>query len=143
MTTHSEVAAFMEGYYGMFAPELLEDTRCFDSLVACFDLPFIVVTGTETLVQDESTLRQALPDGLTIYIGFGWAFTDSDYVQVLDVNPNLAFVTKNFFRRRGDGTVFEEGGATYTVIKCDGSWRIAAVAMHGAQDRLTVSATSQ
>ena len=57
------------------------------------------------------------------------AFRD---LTVTQLTPSIALAAMHWTRYRGDDSVIETLGATYTLVLQDGRWRIMALIPHGA-----------
>ncbi len=68
----------------------------------------------------------------------GQGFHHSAYrdLSVKTLAPGLALASMHWTRFRGDGSVLEALGATYTLVETDGVWRMAAIIGHGPQSVL-------
>jgi hypothetical protein len=53
-------------------------------------------------------------------------------LSVKTLAPTLALAAMHWTRYRADGSVLETLGATYTLVRNDGGWRIVALVGHGA-----------
>ena len=52
-------------------------------------------------------------------------------LSVKTLAPTLAMAAMHWTRYRADGSVLETLGATYTLVLCDGRWRIVSLVGHG------------
>lgn len=60
-----------------------------------------------------------------------------DRIAVAALTDNTYCVSAAFTRYRHDGSVLERAGGTYTVVRTDAGFRIAAVIAHAAETTLT------
>lgn len=65
----------------------------------------------------------------------GQGFHHSVYrdLSVKTLAPGLALASMHWTRFRGDGSVLETLGATYTLVQTEGAWRMAALVGHGPE----------
>lgn len=65
----------------------------------------------------------------------GQGFHHSVYrdISVKTLAPSIALAGMHWTRYRGDGSVLETLGATYTLLQNDSVWRIAALIGHGPE----------
>lgn len=136
MTIHEEISSFINEYFTLFTPDLPGNEEDLERVLKYFNDPFVVITHTATLIQDRPVLRQALLDGMNEHLSDGWTNTVSENMDIFALNNRQVIATKDFIRMRGDGSIIERGGATYTIVKFNQNWRLACVVMHGIDDRL-------
>jgi len=60
-------------------------------------------------------------------------------LSVKTLAPTLALAAMHWTRYRADGSVLETLGATYTLVRNEGAWRIVALVGHGADTVPTLS----
>ena len=68
----------------------------------------------------------------------GQGFHHSVYrdISVKTLAPSVALASMHWTRYRGDGSVLEILGATYTLVQMDGVWRMAVLIGHGPESVL-------
>jgi hypothetical protein len=129
--TRDGVAAHMDRYLANF------NTGDFLLTAESYLLPcaFIGADGirnvdtTEKFVEQMSTMVTNLRER-----GFVKSFwTDK---QIIPLGDRLGLASCTFERRRADGSVIEDGCATYTLQKGETGWRIVSILGHPAQTKL-------
>ncbi|MCW2539351.1 MAG: hypothetical protein JWN95_1076 [Frankiales bacterium] len=129
--TREDVAAHLDRYLATF------NSGDFTLTAESYLLPcaFIGVDGvrnvdtTEKFVEQMSTMVSSLRAR-----GFVKSFwTDK---QIFPLADRLALASCTFERRRADGTVIEDGCATYTLQRGDGGWRIVSILGHPVPTKL-------
>lgn len=118
------------------AQALRDYVRAFQSLrpsavVSYFHLPFVLITdgGVRALAESgalEAFLGQVM-DGLKAR---GFARSEISEMRAYRLSEKLALVSVRRIRYKTDGAELERLGETYTFLRVDDRWKIAAAIVH-------------
>ena len=105
-----------------------------DYLRELYHLPCMAIIASASQVLADNTAFDTLFTSLLERLR-GQGFHHSSYrdLAVKTLAPTIALAAMHWTRYRGDGTVLETLGATYTLLQTDGVWRIATLVGHGPE----------
>ena len=103
-------------------------------LRALYHLPCMAIMASASQVLADDTAFDTLFTSLLTHLR-AQGFHHSSYrdLTVKTLAPTLALAAMHWTRYRGDGTVLETLGATYTLIQTAGVWRIATLVGHSPE----------
>ena len=120
------IAAVFDQLAARFGSADLHDLR------ALYQLPCLaIIAPTSQVLADSAAFDTLFTTLLERLRGQGFHHSAYRDLSVKTLAPTLALAAMHWTRYRGDGTVLETLGATYTLVQADGAWRIAALIGHG------------
>ena len=104
----------------------------------CYRVPCMVITpGQIFSIADDEAFEAFFGGMLGELRTLDYAESLYDDLRVKTLSPTVALAVMRWRRLKGDGSVLNTIGTTYTVVKHDGDWRVVTVAIHDTDSMAT------
>ena len=101
-----------------------------DALRACFHLPLLITSPDGVvLVADDNDFQTVFGGTIEQLRNNGFTRSAIERQQIRAFSPNTALTSVLWVRYRGED-ILERLGATYTLTRSEGTWRITALLTH-------------
>lgn len=122
----AEVHAFMEDYVSVF------DTGYARQVVARFHAPLYMLApnGDVRSFETSKDIRLTVKKWKQYMIRAGFGHTELKVLNVRALSDSTALASTAFDRFSTSGEVYQQGGATYTLVKKDDGWKIFMIHIH-------------
>lgn len=130
----SDVESFMRAYLGDF------DNGHARDIAAHYNTPLYMLApnGDLRVYETPKDIRLTVKKWKRYMIKGGFDHSEWVKLNVKAVTEGTALASTAFNRVDSRGQVFQRGGATYTLRKQDGEWKIFLIHIHGPDDVLSL-----
>jgi hypothetical protein len=105
---------------------------------ACYQVPCMVITPDQVFsIATEDAFDSFFGKMLAELRTLDYSESLYDDLRVKTLSPTVALAVMRWRRLKGDGSVLNAIGTTYTVVKHDGDWRVLTVAIHDTDSMAT------
>lgn len=131
--TDDDVRAFMDGYLKTF------DTGHAAEIVSLYDAPLYMLApnGDIRIYETSKDIRLTVKKWKKSMIGGGFDHTEWGVVNVRSLSDSTAIASTTFDRYSSKGKVYQRGGATYSLRKQDGAWKVFMIHIHTPENVLS------
>ena len=127
MPTSDEIARELETFYTDYIDAFNREDV--DHFADCFALPYAWVTGDRglTTVANEGAHQTGFSRIMIDLKERGWARSAIDRFKAFTFADNLGMIVADYTRYKTDGSILEQGRASYTLRRDGKSWKIVTV----------------
>ncbi len=133
----SHPEADIRALYGRVAQKFSE--LDLEGFRGCFHLPLLLTTREGVrLIADDADFEQVFGGIMQALTKAGFTRSAIERQQIRVFDDATALTSVLWVRYQGEDDILERLGATYTLTRVEGNWRITALVGHAAEDVLNL-----